>query len=134
MITDQKITEILATVPQEEYRDVASALTAFKQNMSASEASKYYSVSIERINEIWNKYNLSNEKTGSTKRSKKTAVIEQYLKENVGKTITPHIVVEATGISMPTFYNFYNANRSFFKKVKRGHFEIINPDMERSVQ
>jgi hypothetical protein len=35
-------------------------------------------------------------------------------------------------ISLPTFYNFYNANRSSFKKVKRGHFEIIDPKVERA--
>jgi hypothetical protein len=34
-------------------------------------------------------------------------------------------------ISLPTFYNFYNANRGYFKKVKRGHFEILNPKEER---
>jgi predicted DNA-binding transcriptional regulator AlpA len=40
-------------------------------------------------------------------------------------------VVDASGISMPTFYNFYNANRGYFKKVKRGQFEIIDPNAER---
>jgi hypothetical protein len=35
-------------------------------------------------------------------------------------------------MSLPTFYNFYNANMGYFKKVKRGSFEILDPRQERA--
>jgi hypothetical protein len=65
------------------------------------------------------------------KRSDKNNAIKKFLESNIGKTIKPQDLVDASGISMPTFYNFYNANRGYFKKVKRGQFEIIDPNAER---
>lgn len=132
MITDAKISEILANVPSDQQREVASALTASKYSMSASEAAKHYSIPIAVVEEVWNKYGLSNSTKTTGKRKRKAGVIEAFLKENIGKTVTPHDVVKATGISMPTFYNFYNANVGYFKKVKRGQFEIIDPATERN--
>ena len=58
--------------------------------------------------------------------------IEEYLKANIGKVVTPKQVAEDVKMSLPTFYNYYNANRSFFKKVQRGQFEIIDPKVERT--
>jgi hypothetical protein len=66
------------------------------------------------------------------KRSSKTKKIENYLKENTGKIVTPKQVAEDVGMSLPTFYNFYNANMGYFKKVKRGSFEILDPRQERA--
>ena len=54
-----------------------------------------------------------------------------YLEKNVGQVVTPAKVSTDVSISLPTFYNFYNANRQFFKKVKRGQFEIVNPKNQR---
>jgi hypothetical protein len=133
MITEKEITSILQQTPSESYREVAAALTGAKNQMSVSETAKFYSVSSSFVKEVWEKHGLigSGASTSEGKRSKKTGVIENYLKENIGKTITPHDLVSATGISMPTFYNFYNANRGFFKKIKRGQFEIVDPNAER---
>lgn len=136
MITDKKIGEILATdyrnASGEEQRVVSSALTAVKYNMSASEASKYYGVPVSTIEKIWEKHGLSGKPATAVKKSRKSNVIESWLKENIGKTITPKDIVEATGISMPTFYNFYNSNVGYFKKIKRGQFEVLDPKVERS--
>jgi hypothetical protein len=74
----------------------------------------------------------SQKQEATAKRSSKSKKIESYLKDNVGKTVTPKQVAEEVGMSLPTFYNFYNANRSYFKKVKRGEFEILDPKAERS--
>lgn len=134
MITEQEIKNILENTPSETYREVASALTGAKNQMSVSETAKFYSVPSSFVKEVWEKHGLlssSNSSSTEGKRSKKTGVIEAYIKENFGKTITPHDLVAATGISMPTFYNFYNANRGYFKKIKRGQFEIVNPNKER---
>lgn len=136
MITDKKIGEILANeyrnVSGDEQRVVSSALTAIKYNMSASEASKYYGVPVSTIETIWAKHGFVGKTSTTVKKSRKSNVIESWLKENIGKTITPKDVVEATGISMPTFYNFYNSNVGYFKKIKRGQFEILDPKVERS--
>lgn len=133
MITEQEIKNILKTTPSETYREVASALTGAKNQMSVTETAKFYSVPSSFVKEVWEKHGLlsSSSSTSEGKRSKKTNIIESYIKENFGKTITPHDLVAATGISMPTFYNFYNANRGYFKKIKRGQFELVNPSAER---
>ena len=59
--------------------------------------------------------------------------IVNYLQKNVGQIVTPAKVSTDVSISIPTFYNFYNANRQFFNKVKRGQFQIVNPNQEVSI-
>lgn len=136
MITDKKIGEILATeyrnVSGDEQRVVSSALTAVKYNMTAAEASKYYGVPVTTIEGIWAKHGFAGKTSSTAKKSRKANVIQDWLKANIGKTVTPKDVVDATGISMPTFYNFYNSNVGYFKKVKRGQFLILDPQAERT--
>lgn len=132
MITDKEIDQILRTVPSDEQREVSSALIGARDNMTPQEIAKYYSMPVENVIKYWEKYDVTTTAgINKGKRAKKSGLIESFLKENYGKTITPHDVVSATGISMPTFYNFFNTNRGYFKKIKRGQFEIINPDKER---
>ena len=133
MITDKQIETMLKTVPSEIYRDVAGALTGAKNGMSAVETAKFYSIGVPFVQECWSKYGLTTETLSATtgKRSDKNNAIKKFLESNIGKTIKPQDLVDASGISMPTFYNFYNANRGYFKKVKRGQFEIIDPNAER---
>lgn len=135
MITEKEITDILLKTPSEEYREVASALTGAKNQMSLAETARFYGVPSSFVKEVWEKHGLSVSSSTSSegKRSRKSGIIESYLKENIGKTITPQDLVTATGISMPTFYNYYNANRGSFKKIKRGQFEIIDPSKERQL-
>jgi len=133
MITEKEIKSILDKTPSESYREVAAALTGAKNQMSVSETAKFYGVPSDLVKEVWEKHGLlsTNAISSEGKRSRKSGVIEAYLKENIGKTITPQDLVSATGISMPTFYNYYNANRGFFRKIKRGQFEIVDPNKER---
>jgi hypothetical protein len=133
MITDKQIETMLKTVPSEIYRDVAGALTGAKNGMSAVETAKFYSIGVPFVQECWSKYGLTTGTLSATtgKRSDKNNAIKKFLESNIGKTIKPQDLVDASGISMPTFYNFYNANRGYFKKVKRGQFEIIDPNTER---
>jgi signal recognition particle subunit SEC65 len=70
------------------------------------------------------------EKSG--RRTSKTKMIEDYLAKNVGKIINFAEVATELNVSTPTIYNFYNANRLYFKKVSRGSFEILDPKAERS--
>lgn len=135
-ITQKEIDEILRSLPKstdpEVWKDISSALIGFREGKSAKETSTYYNISLDFVNECWNKYNLmSNVKKEIGKRSAKAANIKTFLRDNIGKTITPKDVVDATNISMPTFYNFYNSNRAYFKKVKRGQFQVLDPSSER---
>ena len=134
MITDKQIETMLKTVPSEMYKDVAGALTGAKNGMSAVETAKFYNIGVPFVQECWSKYGLTTEtlSTSTGKRSDKNNAIKKFLESNIGKTIKPQDLVDASGISMPTFYNFYNANRGYFKKVKRGQFEIIDPNTERN--
>ena len=93
---------------------------------------KYYNVSeneYEQYAEMFNfKERMVKQMTG---RKSKQDNIVNFLNGNVGKVVTPVQLATDVQISLPTFYNFYNANRGYFKKVKRGHFEILNPKEER---
>lgn len=95
---------------------------------------KYYSLPKDIAKDIWQKFDFT-EKGGEDQvtrtRSKQDAIVG-FLKTNVGKVITPAEVSQNLSISLPTFYNFYNANRHYFKKVQRGKFEILNPEVERA--
>ena len=92
--------------------------------------------SVQKKKEIYEKYaDMFNFKERMVKqmtgRKSKQDNIVNFLNGNVGKVVTPVQLATDVQISLPTFYNFYNANRGYFKKVKRGHFEILNPKEER---
>lgn len=65
------------------------------------------------------------------KRSSKKNEIFEFLKGNIGEVLTPIEIAEACEISMPTMYNFINSNIGWFKKIKRGVYEIVDADEER---
>jgi hypothetical protein len=115
-------------------REVSSVFFGYYKGWNISKIVKYYSVPLDLAKEVWTKLGF-NEQGGEIKMIKtrsKQEVIVRFLKSNVGKVVTPTEVSTNLNISLPTFYNFYNSNRHFFKKVKRGTFEILNPDVERA--
>lgn len=130
MLTDQEIKNYLANMPKntdpEVWRYIASCLSGIRDNLSAKEVSSYYNVPIEFSNNFYETSNFSIERKVRGSRKEKNNKIFDYLKSNIGKTITPKDFCDTLEVSLPTFYNFFNANRGWFKKVKRGQFEIIN--------
>jgi hypothetical protein len=113
-------------------REFASAFYGYYKGWNSQRVAKHYNVSIEFVHEIWNNLGFENkggEKMNRTK-SKQDSIVG-YLRQNIGQVITPAQLSKDVSVSLPTFYNFYNANRHFFKKVKRGQFEILNPEQER---
>ena len=100
MITDKQIETMLKTVPSEIYRDVAGALTGAKNGMSAVETAKFYSIGVPFVQECWNKYGLTTETLSSStgKRSDKNNAIKKFLESNIGKTIKPQDLVDASGL------------------------------------
>lgn len=113
----------------EDRRAAYSTIAGCRDGKTVKEICSYYSVSEDLVNK-WIQY--LNIETGTRqvgkKRGRKSTDLTQYVKSNVGKTISAKSISEELGISLPTFYNFYNANRGFFKKIKRGEFEILNPE------
>jgi hypothetical protein len=130
---DAIFTKLISLVPASNHREAASVIYGHYRGWSPSKTIKYYSID----EQIYSKYaelfkfreKVVKEMTG---RKSKQDNIVNFLNGNVGKIITPVQLATDVEISLPTFYNFYNANRSYFKKVKRGHFEIVDPKVERA--
>lgn len=118
----------------EDRRAAYCVISGFRDGKNAKDISAYYSVDINLVNKWIEYFEINNLTTSnsSQKRGRKGKDLTGFIKSNIGRTVTPKAVAEELGISLPTFYNFYNANRGFFKKVKRGEFEIINPDVIRN--
>lgn len=124
---------LIALVKPDDHREAASVIYGHYKEWSPSKTAKYYNLS----EEIYEKYadmfkfkeRMVKQMTG---RKSKQDNIVNFLNGNVGKVVTPVQLATDVQISLPTFYNFYNANRGYFKKVKRGHFEILNPKEERA--
>lgn len=131
---EQKLTAMISEdIQGEERRAAYAVITGYREGKSVKQIASYYSLDEKLVTDWWTKFSLS-ESTATTtgKRGRKSKNIISYVENNIGKTVTPKQVAEETGISLPTFYNFFNANRGYFKKIKRGEFEIINPNTERN--
>lgn len=134
-ITPNRIEQMIKRIPEgttgEDRRAAYCALTGFKDGKSARQTAAYYTVSLELVEKWLEFFNLNADQPqdAKKKRGRKSKDLINYVKSNTGKVVTPKVVAEELGISLPTFYNFYNANRGFFKKIKRGEFEIINPEI-----
>jgi signal recognition particle subunit SEC65 len=132
---DKYITQIPAGIDPDDRRAAYSVITGFGDGKSIGEISSYYAISKEVVDTWMVYFDLSSTKSHSKgKRTSKTKIIEEYLAKNVGKTINFAKVAEELKISVPTVYNFHRDNRSYFKKVERGSFQIIDPKVERAKQ
>lgn len=115
-------------------RIAASVFYGYYKGWNLSKVVRHYSIPENLAKKMWQQFNFE-EKGGQEKvtrtKSKQDSIVG-FLKSNTGKVITPAEISKNLNISLPTFYNFYNANRHFFKKIQRGQFEILNPDAERA--
>ena len=130
---DEIFNRLISLVPVDNHREAASVIYGHYRDWSPNKTCKYYSIDEETYSKYANLFKFTEKvvKEMTGRKSKQDGIVN-FLKVNVGKVVTPVQVATDTQISLPTFYNFYNANRSYFKKVKRGHFEIVNPEMERA--
>jgi transposase len=130
---DNYITQIPSDIDSDERRAAYSVITGFADGKSLTEISTYYAISREIAEHWMNYFDFASTKSQATgKRTSKTKLIEDYLAKNVGKTINFAKVAEELKISVPTVYNFHRDNRSYFKKVERGSFQIVDPKVERA--
>lgn len=114
-------------------RTASAVIYGYYKGWNLSKTVKYYNLEENIATNFWKEFNFKIKEGGKTMSRTKTKQnnIVSYLEKNVGQIVTPTKVSTDVSISLPTFYNFYNANRQFFKKVKRGQFEIINPKEQR---
>ena len=138
MLNSQQEKKLISMIPAdvtgEERRAAYSVITGLREDKTAAQISAYYSVSKDLIQKWYDFFSITDIPAQTKgRRGRKGKDLTGYVKSNVGKTVTPKEVVETLGISLPTFYNFYNANRGYFKKIKRGEFEIVNPDEQRNL-
>lgn len=124
---------LISMVPVNDHREASCVIYGHYREWSPSKTCKYYSIDEETYLKYANLFNFTEKVVKEmTGRKSKQDNIVSFLNGNVGKVITPVQLATDVEISLPTFYNFYNANRSYFKKVKRGHFEIVDPKVERA--
>lgn len=124
---------LIALVKPDNHREAASVIYGHYKQWSPSKTAKYYNISEEIYEKYADMFNFKERMVKQmTGRKSKQDNIVNFLNGNVGKVVTPVQLATDVQISLPTFYNFYNANRGYFKKVKRGHFEILNPKEERA--
>jgi len=141
VITEQelesKFAQLMNTVSKpldsDNERTASAVIFGFYKNWNLDKTVKYYSLDATLAKTYWKHFNFKLKEGGKTMSRTKTKQnnIVSYLEKNVGQVVTPAKVSTDVNISLPTFYNFYNANRQFFKKVKRGQFEIVNPKEQR---
>jgi len=124
--------KLMLKVPPDNHREAASVIYGHYKEWSPAKTTKYYNISEESYEKYADMFNFKERMVKQmTGRKSKQDNIVNFLNGNVGKVVTPVQLATDVQISLPTFYNFYNANRGYFKKVKRGHFEILNPKEER---
>lgn len=137
MLTQEQETKLTDSIPEdttgEDLRTAYSVITGYKEGKSAEQIASYYSVDISDVNRWFSYFGLAKKTTASgKKRGRKGKDIQSYINSNMGRTLSAKEISQEAGVSLPTFYNYFNANRGYFKKVTRGQFEIINPSTERS--
>jgi hypothetical protein len=124
---------LISKVPVDSHREAYSVIYGHYKGWAPSKTIKHYNLSEEMYSYYANLFDFTErgEKIMAGRKSKQDNIVS-FLTGNVGKVVTPIEVSTNVEISLPTFYNFYNANRGYFKKVKRGHFEIVDPKTERA--
>lgn len=132
----EKILEKLTRpIKNKDSRAACSVVYGHYKGWTPSKVISFYNISEEDYDKfsILFKFKERTVKKMTGRKSKQNNIVS-FLSGNVGKVVTPVQMAQDVSISLPTFYNFYNANRGYFKKVKRGHFEILNPQIERTTQ
>lgn len=136
MITQKELEDLLKKLPKnlshEDHRVACSVATGVRDGKTLAEIIKYYWLPQDLAHEWWIKFNFDKSApVERRKRGSKTAKLDLFIKENIGKTISSNEIIEKCEITTPTFYNYMNANRGFFKKESRGMYTILDPSKER---
>lgn len=129
---EKLISQIPAPISPEDRRAACSVVIGVRDGKTLSEITRYYWLPEELGKKWWDFFGFSDIKpTERKKRGIKTAKLDQFVKSNIGKTFKSTEIIEQCEITTPTLYNYINANRGFFKKVGRGNYLILDPNLER---
>lgn len=139
MLSHQEAERLIRSVPREvsthDMRIAASVVTGVRDDKTLSEIIKYYWLPEEDAKKWWEFFGFDNLKQRErSKRTDKASIVSDFVRENIGKTFTVKKICDLLKISNPTFYNFFNSNRQYFKKVSRGEYLIVDPEEERKKQ
>lgn len=136
MLNTQEAEKLIQRIPRgispESHRAACSIVTGVKDGKSLKEIVTYYWLSNELAQEWWDFFNFSEVRPlEKKKRGAKTSKLDGFIKSNIGKTLKSTEIIDQCEITTPTLYNYINANRGYFKKVSRGTYTIIDPNLER---
>lgn len=136
MLSLQEAEQLIRSIPRSEspesQRVATCIVTAVRDGKTFNEAVAYYWLDKKLAEHWWNRFGLNDAApVQRKKRGSKTASLDAFVKANIGKTLKSSEIIEQCNITTPTFYNYMNANRGFFKKAGRGMYSIIDPAQER---
>lgn len=138
MITRKELDSLIKSLPrnisQEEWRTAACVATGVSYDKSLPDIIKTYSINSEVAKKWWNQFNFNDfgsPEPTKKKKGKTSQVLSDFVKNNIGKTITANLIADECKVSLPTVYNFINSNRSWFKKVGRGLYLVLDAEEER---
>jgi hypothetical protein len=137
MITRNQLDQIVKSLPKtlssDEWRTAASVATGAHHDKSLLETIKFYSLNKDLAMFWWEKFDLKSEKPLEViaKKSKPKKALTDFVKINIGSSITAQTLADKCSVSLPTVYSFITSNRGWFKKTGRGLYEIIDSDKER---
>lgn len=81
----------------------------------------------------WVAFTESRERGGESKgRRDKTARMHQFVRENIGNSVSPSDLAEHAEASLGTAYQFINDNRSLFRKEGAGQYVVVDAERERA--
>lgn len=133
MLSQNQVLELISKIPQSasnhDRRVACSVIVGVRDEKTLSEIVKYYWLPEEDAKTWWEFYGFDNvTKRERQKRTSKSSAIDDFVKSNIGKTLKTSDIISLTGITAPTFYNYLNANRGWFKKSARGEYTIVDPE------
>lgn len=138
MITRKELDSLIKSLPktlsQEEWRVAACVVTGVSYGKTLADIIKNYSINSDLAKKWWIQFNFndfSSPEPEKKKRSKTSSVLADFIKNKIGDNISPNQIAEDCKVSLPTVYNFINANRSWFKKAGRGLYTILDAEEER---
>lgn len=115
----------------EKTRAGASVVVGYRDEKSLKQIIGHYQIKEEDAQYWWDFFGFATGKLETKTKTRKKNHIFEYLKENAGSQISVKDLCENCSISQPTAYKFINDNIGWFKKVKRGLYQIIDADEER---
>lgn len=137
MITRNQLDQVILSLPKDlsadEWRTAASVMTGVYYEKTLAELIKFYSLNKNLAFIWWQKLGFGDDKNEivAPKKNKPKKLLSEYINSNVGTSVSAQDLADVCKVSLPTVYTFINANRSWFKKLSRGLYEIVDADKER---